>query len=93
MRLMAEIDPRTAGAARPISWRRGLFRLWIVLSVIWMGTSIWYFDPLSHFKTLHRTIILTHHENRIEFPANLPLNVIKKSLIDWIEKQQVEIKR
>ena len=76
-----------------MNWRHGLLRMWIVLSGIWLATSIWYLDPISHFRMLHRTIILKYDENSFEFPSGFPLTEIKKSLVDWAERRQAEIKR
>ena len=76
-----------------MNWRHGLLRIWIVLSAIWLATSIWYLDPISHFRMLHRTIILKYDENSFEFPSGFPLTEIKKSPVDWAETRQAEIAR
>jgi hypothetical protein len=76
-----------------MNWRRGFFRAWICLAVIWLVVSIWYLDPISQLRIPNHLIVLSYDGNRFEFAPDLPIAEIKKSLVGWAKTRDGEIDR
>ena len=66
-----------------MNWRRGLIRLWIVLSILWVVGTGWVLDPLQQIRDATGPVIFRIGDAVIEFPRETPLPTIKKALTDF----------
>src|SRR5262245_48718942 len=46
-----------------MTWSRGFFRIWLVLSVVWIGLSVYFAKPKTYFRLWQGA------EYEIEFPS------------------------
>jgi hypothetical protein len=63
-----------------MNWRRGLFRLWVALSVAWIVVVAVSLN--GNIRNVGAPITLHDGDQAIEFPNNIPRAVMKKALVD-----------
>ena len=73
-----------------MNWSRGLKRLWIVLSALWILGGIWIADPIHLIKSARSPVIVSIGSARIEVPRGTPLPEIKKGLLNHAREQDAK---
>lgn len=70
------------------NWRRGLMRLWIAASVVWIAFSFWEFHPIQKFREATAPIVVTICNTGIEFPHGTPVSEVKKALTGFVQSRK-----
>jgi hypothetical protein len=77
----------------PPNWRRGLFRLWLVLSVLWIAGVSWSLDPVPQIRETATRLQATIRGDPLTFqisgktftfPRDMPLRDIERALTDAV---------
>jgi hypothetical protein len=67
-----------------MNWRRGLFRSWLVVSVLWISISWWAIEPISKIRIATRDEVVFHFGGQsFSFPSNTKREVIERVLNDY----------
>lgn len=66
-----------------MNWRRGITRLWIVVSVLWVAFATWALDPIQKLHDAGAPVVVPFCNARIEFPSDTPVAVVRKALTDF----------
>src|SRR5262249_47192118 len=67
-----------------MNWRRGFFRVWLVVSVLWISFSWWVTEPI--FKTRVATrdeVVFQFGGKSFSFPPNTKRAVVERVLTDF----------
>src|SRR5258707_6659639 len=72
-----------------MNWERGLFRTWLVISVVWMIfiAAVWQ----EEIKSVYAPIIMHDGAQEIEFPANTSLANVRKALNDYLNERDAKV--
>jgi hypothetical protein len=73
-----------------VNWYRGLKRLWIVLSALWIIAGVWLLEPIALIRAARSPVIVSIGSARIEVPRGTPLPEIKKALLDYAHDQDAK---
>jgi hypothetical protein len=71
-----------------MNWRRGLIRLWLVVSVVWAliaaGASI------DLFRQVSAPIFLHDGEQQLSFPGNTPLPMVRRAVLSYLREKSFD---
>jgi hypothetical protein len=67
---------------------RGLFRAWLVISLVWMIfiAAVWQ----AEIRLVYAPIIMRDGAQEIAFPANTPLANVRKGLTDYLKERDAK---
>ncbi len=69
-----------------MNWHRGFFRVWVVLSVLWIAGSWLVTKPLLQMQTTFGSYhIFTVYNQDIAFPVDTPRSVVDHNLTDFAQ--------
>jgi hypothetical protein len=70
-----------------MNWQRGLLRLWIVGTAIWVFFVTWAIGPVERFQRLSDPVRFSANQVQLEFPGNTDVSVVKHAVAKWAEEQ------
>ena len=70
-----------------VNWNRGLFRLWLVLSLIWIFGAAWILDPVRSVRAALGPIEFQVDDSFIKFPVGTDAATVGKRLREFYRSQ------
>lgn len=70
---------------RNISWIGGLWRIWVVLSCLWVVCAYFIADPISRIQRRNDPIHINLGADTIEFPAHIGWDEMKQALVKAVQ--------
>jgi hypothetical protein len=77
---------------RIISWTGGLWRIWIVLSCLWVVVAYFITDPIGKIQHRNDPILIYIGADTAEFPSNTDLKVMRTALVELVKKENDALK-
>jgi hypothetical protein len=71
-----------------MNWRRGLWRIWLAVTVLWIACSSWAAGPIDRFHRLSDPVRFSVENVEHEFPGDMEPNLIKTAIAEWIKQQR-----
>jgi len=69
-------------------WRRGFFRVWLVLSALWVASSWWITEPISKTRITTTDNVVFHLNGQgFDFPPNTERLVVERTLTDFMARR------
>jgi hypothetical protein len=72
-----------------MNWARGLFRAWVVCSLLWVALVAVYAP--SEIRLVYAPVILHDGDQRLEFPANTPPAAVRKAVLDYLKEKFAKV--
>jgi alkanesulfonate monooxygenase SsuD/methylene tetrahydromethanopterin reductase-like flavin-dependent oxidoreductase (luciferase family) len=76
-----------------MNWRRGLFRAWLLISVIWAVLATFIMSPLTEWRMANDDVSLSYDGETLIFPATLDRDKIERALVTYIRQRWTETPR
>jgi hypothetical protein len=76
-----------------ISWTGGLWRIWIVLSCLWVVLAYFITDPIGKIQHRNDPILIYIGADTAEFPSNTDLKVMRTALVELVKKENDALKK
>jgi len=77
-----------------INWRRGFFRVWVVLSAFWIVGSWWITDPVFWTRILTTEHVVFYLGGQgFDFPPDTERAVVERTLNDFMVRRLSDYKR
>jgi hypothetical protein len=71
-----------------MNWRRGLWRIWLVVTLLWIICITWTAQPIDHFYHLSDPVKFSVENFEHEFPGDMDSKLIKIAIATWIQQQR-----
>jgi hypothetical protein len=63
-----------------MNWQRGLWRMWLVVTLLWIGFASWFADPIGGYNNIFNS----NNPYYVEFGRPAQLKAFKFLLGDWM---------
>ncbi len=76
-----------------MNWKRGLVRVWVVTSVLWIITAAWVLDPVESVREILAPVVVhTWDDVVLQFPLGTDAATVRNALIsaDRAEREENE---
>ncbi|HEX4371250.1 MAG TPA: hypothetical protein VH019_07875 [Rhizomicrobium sp.] len=77
-------------AGRSMNWAKGLFRLWIVIAIIWIAGTVIISNPVQIYNKASAPVRFTFKENTLEFPGDTSLQTAKGAVATFIRQYRAK---
>jgi hypothetical protein len=68
-----------------MNWRRGLFRLWLVVSAVWVLIAV--AVSVDSFRQVSAPILLHDGDQQLSFPGNTPLPNVRRAVLLYLRQK------
>src|SRR5262245_28974347 len=75
-----------------MAWRRGFFRLWVVLSVLWIGLVVYLIEPRSYIRFSNAVYEVKSSDGRVRrFNLAGSQTKLAADIATWMQAQRPDI--
>jgi hypothetical protein len=76
-----------------VEWRRGFFRLWVLLTAIWVGLTFYLQRPDLELRRDESVVLIPYGNISFQFPADVDEGVVARAIDNWAKSENALSKK